>query len=118
MELSKNEVDEYYAPKDFQLGQTIKLQGHFFLLYDCDGFTKDYFQKNHPDMEVKSIEIPKKADKLQEHKKVRNKKNRCNLHYQLKGRFYVIVHIYIVHIYRIFHPTMDLDLLKTRFRIV
>ncbi|KAM6915155.1 EF-hand domain-containing protein 1 [Xenentodon cancila] len=69
MEISKEEVDEYYSPKDFQLGQTIKLQGHVFLLYDCDGFTKEYYQKNHSDMEVKSIEVSKKADNHQERKK-------------------------------------------------
>ncbi|XP_034435685.1 EF-hand domain-containing protein 1-like [Hippoglossus hippoglossus] len=62
LEVSKHEVDEYFSPKDFQVGQTVKLLARSFLLYDCDGFTKEYFQTNHPDMEMKPIKVPKKVD--------------------------------------------------------
>lgn len=72
LEVSTQEVDEYYSPKDFQLGKTITLLCRRFQLYDCDGFTKEYYQENHPDMEMKPIEVPKKTDTSQATKKVRN----------------------------------------------
>ncbi|KAM7367805.1 hypothetical protein PAMP_014080 [Pampus punctatissimus] len=61
LEVTKEDVDEFYSPKDFQVGQTMKLLGRCFLLCDCDGFTKDYYQKNHPDVTMKPIEVPKKV---------------------------------------------------------
>ncbi|XP_070782396.1 EF-hand domain-containing protein 1 [Enoplosus armatus] len=69
LEVSTEDVDEYHSPKDFQVGQTVKLLGRRFLLCDCDGFTKEYYQKNHPDMEMKPTEVPKKTDMLQERTK-------------------------------------------------
>ncbi|XP_026197308.1 EF-hand domain-containing protein 1 [Anabas testudineus] len=65
LEVSKDEVDQYYSPKDFRVGQTVTLLGRRFQLYDCDGFTKEYFQRNHPDIEMKPTEIPKEVDTLQ-----------------------------------------------------
>ncbi|XP_028253297.1 EF-hand domain-containing protein 1 [Parambassis ranga] len=69
MEISQNEVDEYYSPKDFHVGQSITLLSHHFLLYDCDGFTKDYYQKNYPEMEMKPLEVPKKVYPLRDRNK-------------------------------------------------
>ncbi|XP_074541642.1 EF-hand domain-containing protein 1 [Halichoeres trimaculatus] len=70
MEISKQEVDEYYSPKDFIVGQKIKLLGRHFLLYDCDGYTKEYYHKNHPELEIKPIEIAEMTYRPQERKTV------------------------------------------------
>uniref|UniRef100_A0A674MMR3 EF-hand domain (C-terminal) containing 1 n=1 Tax=Takifugu rubripes TaxID=31033 RepID=A0A674MMR3_TAKRU len=69
LEVSPQEVEEYYCPKDFQVGQRVKLLGRTFLLCDCDGFTKDYYKITYPDMELQPIQIPKKT-KVTERPKV------------------------------------------------
>lgn len=66
MEVSKEEVEQYYSPKDFQLGQKMTLHGRHFLLCDCDNFTKEYYQTNFPDMEMKPTEQPKDNSPQQE----------------------------------------------------
>ncbi|XP_056151069.1 EF-hand domain-containing protein 1 [Lampris incognitus] len=65
LEVSPKEVQEYYSPKDFRVGETVELMGRRFLLHDFDDFTKSYFQKNHPDIEIKSMERPKKVSTFQ-----------------------------------------------------
>lgn len=71
LEISPQEVEEYYSPKHFQVGQRVRLLGRTFLLCDCDGFTKDYYKKNHPDMEMKTILTPEKKKRMPEKQKVR-----------------------------------------------
>ena len=59
LEVSPQEVQEYYSPRDFKVGETMRLMGRTLRLYDCDGFTKNYFQSNHPEVEVKHVELPR-----------------------------------------------------------
>ncbi|XP_053736475.1 EF-hand domain-containing protein 1-like [Synchiropus splendidus] len=69
LELSPAEVDEYYSPRDFQVGQSLELLGRRFLLCNCDHFTKEYYQKNLPDITMQTLEVQKTADVLQDRKK-------------------------------------------------
>ncbi|ESN96853.1 hypothetical protein HELRODRAFT_102301 [Helobdella robusta] len=47
LELTENEIHDYFSPKDFAIGRTILLYNRPFLIYDCDDFTKAFYWKNY-----------------------------------------------------------------------
>jgi EF-hand domain-containing protein 1 len=66
MEITDEEVKEYFSPVDFAIGRTILIYGRRFLIYDIDNFTKAFYWKNFGmtdftpvDVDVKKPELPK-----------------------------------------------------------
>ncbi|NXA10340.1 EFHC1 protein, partial [Sapayoa aenigma] len=60
LEISNEEVLEWYSPKDFAIGKTITLLGRTFLIYDCDKFTQNYYREKFGITDFQPVEINKK----------------------------------------------------------
>lgn len=59
--VSDSDVDEYYKPTDFLVGETIFVFGRKFLLLDCDRFTRKYFDEVLRCPQGSKLEIQKPA---------------------------------------------------------
>ena len=46
LELSDKEIDNYFRPHDFGMGQTVHIYGRNFTIYDMDNFTKAFYYQN------------------------------------------------------------------------
>jgi EF-hand domain-containing protein 1 len=46
MELTPEEIKDYFKPHDFGLGQTVNIYGRNFTIYDMDNFTKAFYYQN------------------------------------------------------------------------
>uniref|UniRef100_A0A8C5MN70 EF-hand domain containing 1 n=1 Tax=Leptobrachium leishanense TaxID=445787 RepID=A0A8C5MN70_9ANUR len=62
LEISDQEVTEWYSPKDFALGAQVSILGRKFFLYDCDDYTKDYYRRNLGTSDFKPIDVKKKTE--------------------------------------------------------
>ncbi len=55
LELSDNEVKQYYKPADFGMGKTVNIFSRNFTVYDMDNFTKAFYYQNFGDKEFTPI---------------------------------------------------------------
>jgi len=44
MELSEHEVTAWFTPADFRVGETLFINGRKFVIFDCDQFTRSFYQ--------------------------------------------------------------------------
>ncbi len=40
--------EEFYSPKDFVCGNTIRVYQRDCIIYDCDSFTRQWFKDKYP----------------------------------------------------------------------
>ncbi|NXG24521.1 EFHC1 protein, partial [Grallaria varia] len=60
LEISNEEVLEWYSPQDFAIGKTLTLLGRSFLIYDCDKFTQNFYREKFGITDFQPLEISKK----------------------------------------------------------
>ncbi|XP_053314609.1 EF-hand domain-containing protein 1 [Spea bombifrons] len=62
LEVSDQEVTEWYSPRDFAVGAHVSILGRTFFLYDCDGYTKEFYRQKLGVSDFKAVDVKKKAE--------------------------------------------------------
>ncbi|NXU11158.1 EFHC1 protein, partial [Pardalotus punctatus] len=60
LEITDQEVQEWYSPKDFGIGKSLTLLGRTFLIYDMDKFTQDFYREKYGITDFQPVDINKK----------------------------------------------------------
>lgn len=64
MELTNQEVKQYFTPRDFSLAETKYIYGRKFLIYDADNFTKAFYYKNFGLTDFESVNVTQEKKPL------------------------------------------------------
>jgi len=64
MELTGQEIKEYFTPREFELGKTVTIYNRRFLLYDCDNFTKAFYYHNFGIKDFQTVDLASKNNPL------------------------------------------------------
>ncbi|XP_075717005.1 EF-hand domain-containing protein 1 isoform X2 [Rhinoderma darwinii] len=62
LEISDKEVTEWYSPRDFTVGTHITILGRKFFLYDCDAYTRDFYQENLGIQDMTPADVKKQKE--------------------------------------------------------
>ncbi|XP_066215306.1 EF-hand domain-containing protein 1 [Saccopteryx leptura] len=60
LEISDQEVLEWYTAKDFIVGKPVTILGRTFFIYDCDPFTRQYYKEKFGISDLPCIDVSKK----------------------------------------------------------
>lgn len=64
MELTNQEVQSYFTPRDFSLAETKYIYGRKFLIHDADNFTKAFYYKNFGLTDFNSVNVDQQKKPL------------------------------------------------------
>lgn len=60
LEISDQEVLEWYTAKDFIVGKPLTILGRTFFIYDCDPFTRQYYKEKFGISDLPRIDVSEK----------------------------------------------------------